>query len=185
MKFTEFKTGPARSVFAGLGKGWSDILEEACSFEELRQEIVFHNDSDVGRFVAAVRRYAGKCSTVNTGCFSRSAPSATSATSPTSSPAAGPGRTSPAAAIVASGRPSPRASRRRRSPGRPRVLINRRSRHEDANRRRPRDGVARSQGTHHDSARIAEAEGLLLDLRAFAAALLRPGKMLVTRRCRK
>ncbi|MBR0749983.1 hypothetical protein JQ582_39345 [Bradyrhizobium japonicum] len=62
MKFTEFKTGPARSVFAGLGKDWAAILDEAYSFEELRREIVFHNDRDVGRFVAAVRRYAGKCS---------------------------------------------------------------------------------------------------------------------------
>jgi hypothetical protein len=26
----------------------------------IRREIVFHNDRDVGRFVAAVRRYAGK-----------------------------------------------------------------------------------------------------------------------------
>ncbi|MBR0999301.1 MULTISPECIES: hypothetical protein [Bradyrhizobium] len=62
MKFSEFKTGPARSVLAGLGRDWVAILDEANSFEELRREIVFHNDADVGRFGAAVRRYAGKCS---------------------------------------------------------------------------------------------------------------------------
>jgi hypothetical protein len=62
MNFTEFESGPARCIFAGLGTDWAVILEEAYSFEELRQEIVFHNDRDVGRFVAAVRRYAGKCS---------------------------------------------------------------------------------------------------------------------------
>lgn len=63
MNFTEFKSGPARSIFAGLGTHWTAILDEAYSFEELRQEILFHNDrDDVGRFVAAVRRYAGKCS---------------------------------------------------------------------------------------------------------------------------
>ncbi|MHC2623871.1 hypothetical protein ACVIW2_005903 [Bradyrhizobium huanghuaihaiense] len=62
MNFTEFKSGPARSIFAGLGTDWVAILDEAHSFEELRREIVFHNDRDIGRFVAAVRRYARKCS---------------------------------------------------------------------------------------------------------------------------
>lgn len=62
MNFAEFKLGPARSIFAGLGTDWAVILDEAYSFEELRQEIVFHNDRDVGHFVAAVRRYARKCS---------------------------------------------------------------------------------------------------------------------------
>lgn len=62
MNFTEFKSGPARGIFAGLGTDWAVLLEEAHSFEELRQEIVFHNDRDVGRFVVAVRRYASKCS---------------------------------------------------------------------------------------------------------------------------
>ena len=32
MEFTEFKAGPARSVFAGLGRDWAAILEEAWSF---------------------------------------------------------------------------------------------------------------------------------------------------------
>jgi hypothetical protein len=55
--------GPARSLFAGLGKDWAALLEHADSFEHLRHTIIRHNDRDVGRFVAAVRRYAKTCST--------------------------------------------------------------------------------------------------------------------------
>ena len=62
MEFTEFKSGPASSLFAGLGKDWAAIREEAYSFEHLRRTIIHYNDRDVGRFVAVVRRYAGKCS---------------------------------------------------------------------------------------------------------------------------
>jgi hypothetical protein len=62
MTFTDFKQGPARSVFAALGGPFGSILSEAESYEELRSEIIAQNDPDVGRFVKAVRRYAGVCS---------------------------------------------------------------------------------------------------------------------------
>lgn len=62
MDFAEFQNGPARSIFAGLGREWAAILEQAGSFEHLRHMIVSHNDRDIGRFVKAVRRYAKTCS---------------------------------------------------------------------------------------------------------------------------
>jgi hypothetical protein len=62
MDFTDFKTGPARSVFAGLGQDWAALLQQASSFEHLRCVVISHNDRDIGRFVKAVRRYAKTCS---------------------------------------------------------------------------------------------------------------------------
>jgi hypothetical protein len=63
MEFAEFKNGPARSVFAGLGQVWPVLLERSDSFEHLRSAVVDQNDRDVGRFARAVRRYAKTCST--------------------------------------------------------------------------------------------------------------------------
>jgi hypothetical protein len=62
MDFLEFKNGPARSLFAGLGEDWAALLEQASSFEHLRHMVIGHNDRDIGRFVKAVRRYAKTCS---------------------------------------------------------------------------------------------------------------------------
>ena len=62
MPFSDFKVGPARGVFAGLGKHWNAVLDDAQSYEGLRRAIVKQNDPDIGRFVEAVRRYAGVCS---------------------------------------------------------------------------------------------------------------------------
>ncbi|MFQ3451794.1 hypothetical protein PMN64_00495 [Bradyrhizobium sp. UFLA01-814] len=62
MKFSEFKHGPARHLFAGLGGEWLAIFDGTHSFEELRFAIIDRNDKDVGRFVRAIRRYAGFCS---------------------------------------------------------------------------------------------------------------------------
>lgn len=63
MLFSEFQRGAAQHVFAGLGEQWLTILRQAGSYEDLRSTVVRVNDKDIGRFVAAVRRYAGKCST--------------------------------------------------------------------------------------------------------------------------
>ena len=62
MNYDEFKSGPARSVFAGLGRDWATILQEAYSFEHLRRTVIDHNDCDIGRFVKAVRQCAKTCS---------------------------------------------------------------------------------------------------------------------------
>ena len=43
MDFAEFKNGPARSLFAGLGKDWAALLEQASSFEHLRRMVISHN----------------------------------------------------------------------------------------------------------------------------------------------
>jgi hypothetical protein len=62
MNFTEFKNGPAASVFAGLGKEWADLLQGTGCFEDLRRAVVIRKAKDTGLFVTAVRRYAGTCS---------------------------------------------------------------------------------------------------------------------------
>jgi hypothetical protein len=62
MEFTEFKGGPASSLFRGAGEGLGRHSERGPLVENLRRTIIHHNNRDVGRFVAAVRRYAGKCS---------------------------------------------------------------------------------------------------------------------------
>jgi hypothetical protein len=62
MDFADFKAGPAGSVFAGLGRDWAALLEQASSFEHLRRMVISYNDRDVGRFVKVVRRYAKTCS---------------------------------------------------------------------------------------------------------------------------
>jgi hypothetical protein len=53
MNFVDFKNGPARGVFAGLGEDWAALLEQVDSFECLRRGIAYHNDRDIGRFVKA------------------------------------------------------------------------------------------------------------------------------------
>ena len=63
MNYDEFKGGPARSVFAGLGQDWASLLVLAGSFEQLRSMVIDRNDRDVGCFTKAVRRYATTCST--------------------------------------------------------------------------------------------------------------------------
>jgi hypothetical protein len=62
MNFTEFKRGPAGSVFAGLGKEWADLLQSTGCFEDLRRAVVVRNAKDIGLFVTVVRRYAETCS---------------------------------------------------------------------------------------------------------------------------
>ncbi len=61
MAFSDFKIGPARHLFAALGKDWVAVLDGAQSYEGLRRAILGYNDPD-GRFVRAVRRYVGVCS---------------------------------------------------------------------------------------------------------------------------
>jgi hypothetical protein len=39
MNFTEFKNGPAGSLFAGLGKEWADLLQSTGCFEDLRRAL--------------------------------------------------------------------------------------------------------------------------------------------------
>ncbi|MFB6418571.1 hypothetical protein [Bradyrhizobium tunisiense] len=62
MNFSEFKTGPVRRVFAGLGQEWVDLLQSAEDFENLRRSIVVRNARAIGSFATAVRRYARTCS---------------------------------------------------------------------------------------------------------------------------
>ena len=62
MTFSDFKIGPASHLFAALGRDWAAVLDGAQSYEGLRHAILECDDGDVGRFVRAVRRYAGVCS---------------------------------------------------------------------------------------------------------------------------
>ncbi|MET4492184.1 hypothetical protein [Bradyrhizobium sp. LA7.1] len=95
MTFPTFKHGPGRHVFAGLGGDWLAIFDDAHSFEELRHAIIEYNDKDVGRFVRAVRRYAGVCSSGEFRLLPGIAACADFGHVATIWPATRPGRTSP------------------------------------------------------------------------------------------
>lgn len=46
MSYEEFKSGPVRRVFAGLGTEWESILSAATSCAGLRRAIGERNDKD-------------------------------------------------------------------------------------------------------------------------------------------
>jgi hypothetical protein len=64
MDFDEFKSGPARGIFAGLGGEWPEVLSRSESFEHLRSAVINRNahPRKIGCFATAVRRHAGICS---------------------------------------------------------------------------------------------------------------------------
>ena len=53
MDFADFKNGPARGIFAGLGDDWSEMFRQSASFEDLRNSVVERNDRRYRAAIAA------------------------------------------------------------------------------------------------------------------------------------
>ena len=62
MNFTEFKSGLAGSVFAGLGKEWPTRCKAPVASKISASRSSSATPKDIGLFVTALRRYAGTCS---------------------------------------------------------------------------------------------------------------------------
>jgi hypothetical protein len=111
MDFNEFKSGPARGIFAGLGGEWPEVLSRSESFEHLRSTVINHNahTGKIGCFATAVRHHVGICSSGELRVLLAICLVCDFGHLPTNSPAGAPGRTSRWDAAPGSGQPSPLA----------------------------------------------------------------------------